>query len=198
MKKETKNHWNPKINEMPDLGHLNDKLLLDILLNIVFGGAGPNDVTARALWINYIRLVDKSVFEYKNARDSLEEYVSTPNKVIYPLFRCISHLENCIDSVKRAVFFARKMRRNKEIPEINKLPLLSDATNKKLRYFRDAIEHLENDVVENNISEDNPTMLLIRNNSITLAGEKLSYHELSEWIHELYNLAKDLKDYRDI
>ena len=90
------------------------------------------------------------------------------------------------------------MRRNKEIPEINKLPLLSDATNKKLRYFRDAIEHLENDVVENNISEDNPTMLLIRNNSITLAGEKLSYHELSEWIHELYNLAKDLKDYRDI
>lgn len=198
MKKETKNHWNPKINDMPDLGHLSDKLLLDLMLNIVFQRAGPKDITARVLWINYIRLVDKSVFEYKNARDSLEEYVSTPNEVIYPLFRCIGHLENCIDSVKRAVFFARKMRRSKESPEINKLSLLSDATNKKLRNFRDAIEHLENDIINNNISKDNPTMLLIRNSSITLAGEKLSYHELSEWIQELYNLAKDLKDYRDI
>jgi len=198
LKKETKNHWNPKINEMPDLGHLKDKLLLDLMLNIALGGAGPNDLTARALWVNYIRLVDKSVFEYKNARDSLEEYVSTPNEVIYPLFRCISHLENCIDSVKRAVSFAEKMRRNKESPGINKLSVLSIVTKKKLNYFRNAIEHLEKDVVKNNISEDNPTMLLIRHNSITLAGEKLSYHELSEWIQELYNLAKDLKDYRDI
>jgi len=198
MKKETKNHWNPKINEMPDLGHLNDKLLLDILLNIVFGGAGPNDVTARALWINYIRLVDKSVFEYKNARVSLEEYVSTPNEVIYPLFRCIGHLENCIDSVKRAVYFAGKMKKYIVSPGIKKLSILNGVTNKKLIDFRNAIEHLEKDVVKNNISEDNPTMLLIRNNSVTLAGEKLSYHELSEWIHELYNLAKDLKDYRDI
>ena len=109
MTDRNKSRWPPKNNDMPNLSHLDGKLILNQMLNAVLRRAGPSDRSVRALWLNYVRLVDQVLWEYKAAREGLQEYVETPNNMISPLFRSIAHFETCINTVRRAIQFARRI-----------------------------------------------------------------------------------------
>jgi hypothetical protein len=196
---EAHNHgrWPPKNNEMPDLSALDGKLILNQALNTMFRRAGPSDRLAKALWLNYVRLVDQTLWEYKAARESLQEYVETPNNVISPLFRTIAHLEACINTTWRAIRFARRMRRNKNSPRIDKLPVLSDTVASQIDKLRNAIEHLENKILNGAIAEGEPTTLIAKSDGIELAGIEIFYLELANWIKELHSLAESIIDYRE-
>jgi len=187
--------WPPKRNAMPDLSALDCKLILGLMLNTVFRRAGPVDRQARALWTNYVRLVDHLVWEYNIARQSLQEYIDTPNNTMSPLFRCIAHMESCINTMRRAILFARRMRNHKDSPAIDKLAILSGDVGDRLVETRNAIEHLENSILKGDIPEGEPTTLLVQSDRIGLLGNEILYSEFADWITELHKLAENLVDY---
>jgi hypothetical protein len=185
----------PTQNEMPDLSALDNKLTLNRTLNGWFRQAGLEDHQAKALWINYIRLVDQLVWEYNVARQSLQKYVDKPNDLI-SLYRCTAHMETCINTIRRAILFARRMRKHRNSPNIYKLTILSDSEGKRLIDMRNAIEHLEGYIREGKIVEGQPFFLLMQNDRVELLGEEIYYSELANWIKQLHTLANELADYR--
>lgn len=184
----------PKRCKMPDLSNLFDKNILNLILNIFFRGGGPKDHKVKALWINYIRVVDHLIREYKYAHASLKLYVTTPNNVISPLFICIGHLESCIGLMKRAIYFARKIRRGMKI---GKYSVLSSAIGDRITNLRNAIEHLDDYIIKSKISQGSPIALIVKKNSIELAGNEIYFSELAEWIKELHEIAEKLVNYID-
>ena len=193
---EKAGRWPPKSCEMPDLSNLTDKNTLGVLLGLFFRKAGPSDYQAKALWVNYIRLVDQVVREYKAAREALQLYVNTPNNVMLPLFQCIGHFESCISLMKRAIVFARRMRRHRGGPQIGKHDVLASA-GEKIINFRNAIEHLDDDILKGNVPIGSPIALMVKSDSIELTGNEIYFTDLAKWIQELHKLATDLVNYNE-
>lgn len=187
--------WPPKINEMPDLSRLEKQVSLNVALNATFRAAGPIDRNARSLWLNYIRLVDQMIWEYEAARNELQEYVDTTN--LSPLFRAIAHMETLVNTMRRAILFARRMRRHKDSPKIEKLSVLSGSAGDRLVAIRNAIEHLESTILNGEIARGEPTTLLVQSDRIELLEHEIYYVELADWATELHTLAIQLADYRD-
>lgn len=189
--------WPPKQNEMPDLSAFNRKLILGVTLNVFFRRGGPRDYHAQALWKNYIRLADQLVWEYTSAREALQEFVDTPPNTLSPLFRCIAHMETCINTMRRAILYARRMRRHQASPQIDKLKVLSGDAGDRLIDLRNAIEHLESSILKGEISQGEPTTLMVQSDRVELANITIYYSELSEWAIELHSLAEELVDYQE-
>ncbi len=191
------NRWPPKTNEMPNLLRPDTKLSLNVAFNATFRAAGPLNRKARALWINYVRLVDQLIWEYEAARDALQDYVDTPNTTLSPLFRAIAHMETLVNTMRRAILFARRMRRHKDSPQIEKLNVLSGNAGDRIVEIRNAIEHLENKILEGKITQGEPTTLLVQSDRIELLAHEIFYRELADWAIELHDLAIQLSDYQD-
>lgn len=188
--------WPPKTNEMPDLTNLHANIPC-VISNFLLQGVGPDDGNVRALWLNYIRLVDQMLWEYNAVRDALQLYIDTPNITFSPLFRAIAHMETCVNTMRRAILFARRMRNHKDSPKIDKLKVLSSNAGDRLVGIRNAIEHLENLILKGEIAEGDATTLLVQSDRVELLGNEIFYNELADWAIELHALSTQLTDYRD-
>jgi len=190
--------WPPKRCEMPDIQNLFPWNILNYMLNRTFRGAGPKDSQASSLLVGFIRLVDQSVQEYENARAALNEFVSTPNNVITPLFKASGHLETCIGAIWRAINFARRMRNDKNSPSIpRRIPVLSKTVKKPIKNIRHAIQHAEEKIMDNRIVEGDAIFLVVKSDALEIAGTEVTYTDLSNWIKELHCLASSLADYHE-
>ena len=188
----------PRSCEMPDLSELYDKVLLTLILNVWLRGRGPKDQKASIFVTSFIRLVDKTLVEYKYSRSALLEYVNTPANTMSPLFRATAHLETCIHSLKRAIRFAEHIRRDKKSPTIpQKLDVISKSAQIRITVVRDAIEHMDDRIIKGKIPKNGPVALIMKSDCLELAGEIITYIELAEWIKQLHRLALEFADYQD-
>ncbi len=91
------------------------------------------------------RLVDKAFEEYLSAREYLLEELKTKNKLAYR-FSAISHLENCINALNRAISVFGFAKSHSKINH-----LVSRNTKRKIQRLnvsdiRNAIEHIDKDI----------------------------------------------------
>ncbi len=186
----------PKQNLMPELEELHSKNSLNLILNLYLRRGGPNDKLAKGLWINYVRMVDQAIYEYHFARKYMEEFVTTDNNTISPLLRCSTHFENCIVSIRKAINFARSIRKNQAAPEIPKTELLSDRGARKIMDARNMLEHLEENLIKGKIEEGSMIMLAPEEKYLSIGSIVITYAELSVWLKELFEIAEVIKDYR--
>ena len=190
--------WPPKTCEMPDLSDLNSKASLMLILNRMFAGGGPKDSKSYALVMNFIRIVDKLVVEYESARASLSEYINTPNNVISPLLVATGECESCITTMVRAINLGRRIRRDQNGPQLARtIPVLAKAVGSRANDMRNAIEHIDGQIVKDTWVPGEPVCLLLKNDRLELIGEELEYSELAAWISQLQQLAEQLAQYRE-
>jgi uncharacterized protein Yka (UPF0111/DUF47 family) len=52
-------------------------------------------------FLNLVRVFDKTLTEYEQAREYLQRYVDS-NKKMSSFLRCVGHMENCVDSLHRS------------------------------------------------------------------------------------------------
>ena len=185
----------PKRCEMPDLSNLNSKVILTFILNAMLKGGGPRDLQAWALVISYVRLVDKAVVEYQSARAYLEEYVTTDFFHMSPVFRATGHIETCIGTLKRAIRALDRIRRDQQSPEIPKhLPVLSGQTPERITEVRDAMEHMDERILNGQL----PTieaLCLLTDDGLDFCGTRVSFTELASWVKQLHSLSESLASY---
>jgi hypothetical protein len=129
--------------QLPDLGHLFAKVTLTYMLNRYFVGGGPKHAISHARIANFIRMIDAVLEDYRNMRFTLEQYLSTPNDSISPLFFAINYAENCIGNLHRAIRLADAIRRDQHGPQVDKNELPSSLATKTIREFRNEIQHLD-------------------------------------------------------
>ena len=85
---------------MPDLSNLDFPLKRYLMLTALVGDQGLTGKQADYRR-NFVRLVDKAVAEYKEARDSIItqiEVAKNGSGNIGPMFQFTDHFENCLNS----------------------------------------------------------------------------------------------------
>ena len=109
--------------KMEDLSGL-EKLQPTLILNLVFA-QGERDISRRTALNRrlFIRLLDKAVDEYNEARDLIVaqiaegqrrlEEMTKDGRHIY-MFKLVDHMENCISSVRRILRFLDILKGNQD------------------------------------------------------------------------------------
>lgn len=187
----------PKANNMPDLSSLNTPIVPTAMLNVVLGGGRLTKPKATAYYWGFIRIVDKVVYEYQLARESLENAIAR-DKRMTSYFRCISHLETCVQSLRRAVQYLEGLKRCR-VPVDRTTRRLIESCFKEIKNIRDEIEHIDEDIHKEVVPEGEPLALIITDDekSIQIASHSLSFDRLSTVISSLYTVAQDLSRYRE-
>lgn len=197
--------WPPKRCEMPDLPDLHGKFTLGYFLNREFRNTGLQiDGPGQMQFLNFIRLLDKTLIEYRQAREHLQQYVGSDSK-LSQFFRCTDHMENCVDSLHRtflhleglkASLHKEQERPNKPLPQINRDDLPKGKDRNRIRSIRRAIQHMDRDISRGKVGEGvAPIGLNVKSDSIELDHKIIYFTELAEWIRQTCVVAEQLIDY---
>jgi hypothetical protein len=175
---------------MPDLSALSSlkKNLLAILIGM--GDAG----LSRKLGLhrrNFIRLIDKAIYEYVMARaDVLAEMEETEPLSFYG-FAFIDHMENCINATRRLLAMVEifKSERTPILPRETRLLLRS--LSQEIIDVRDVIEHMDERVQQDRIGDKESVMLAISTDrdTVTIGGDALDLVRLSETLRRLHHVG---------
>jgi hypothetical protein len=177
---------------MPDLSKLDSKNILNLMLNRWLGGQGLQADPGRMYLSNLARLIDKALREYEDARSFLNQYVNSGNKTSL-LFRCVYHMENCVEALHRAVLHAEKLRRDASTPKISKTVLPTPNAQTRLRNTRHAMLHVDEWIHKGKAGPGrSPIGLLVKSDSIQCGCEEIYFNELAEWITQVQEVTVQL------
>lgn len=103
---------------MPSVDHMFNQGMLNVLLDRAFTGLPPKlpcEFAEVGLFINLVRLIDKSLREYDAARFELMDYLSGRGTEgaglrTSPYIRAIDHIENLISALARAINCIDRLR----------------------------------------------------------------------------------------
>ena len=182
--------------QLPDLGHLFDKVSLTYMLNRCFCGGGPKDPTSHARMVNFIRIIDAVVEDYRNMRVKLEQYLSTPNNQISPLFFAINYAEHCIGNLHRAIWLADAIRRDQSGPDVHKMKLLPSLATKTVQEFRNKLQHLDEELAKGTWKPPDTHSMMLYDDRLQVYGKTIPYNDLAQWITKLHSLSENLAQYK--
>ncbi len=187
--------------EAPDLSSLKECSTL-FAVRRIFQRAGPPDYQAYGLTVNYIRLVDIAIREYESGRSMLSRFAETTRSAgLNLMFAASSHFEICVDAVKRSVNHLKKIRGHPNVPQSMKdllprnLTVLTGQVEKQITDMRDAIQHLEKDILKGQIVAGQPLCVMPEEDGLALGGHKIHFHDLARWLRELHERAEALAHY---
>jgi hypothetical protein len=190
---------------MPDLSNLSGKLTIDYFLNYAFGNTGLQiDGPGEYQFLNLIRLVDKTLLEYEQARKHLQQYVDSGNQTSL-FMRCVGHMENCIDSLHRSLLHMEGLkvslhkvreRANESLPQVAREELPKKSDRNRVKRIRHAIQHMDERIARGKAGADiAPIGLNVKSDSVELDHEEIYFTELASWIQQIYKVAVRLVRY---
>jgi len=185
--------------KIPDLSDLS-KVSLSFAFSRIFLASGPESYAQYALVMNYIRLVDLAVAEYQEGRELALRYWE-PGQSLGAMIRASGYFEACLSNVKRSLNHLKVIRSYKDFPPELKgrlprqLKVLRGSAEKQITAIRDAIQHLERDIQNLDVKQDNPICLMLEFEQLMLGNYSISYQELSEWLKELHQCATKIHGY---
>lgn len=194
--------------KMEDLSRL-EKLQPSMVLNLVFAQADKNVNLKTALHRRvYIRLVDKALDEYKEARNLIlaqieegqrsTEEMTSEGGYIY-MFKFVDHMENCISTVRRILRFLDILKGNQEglsFPRTIRRQIESLTT--PIVDVRNVVEHMEKEIQKDGIQENEPVMLKVADtqDGVIIGGQSLKFSTLSTLIKQLHGLGQNMAVWR--
>lgn len=184
--------------ELPELAGLHTKVTLNYLLNTFFRGRGPRKLRTSILVRRFIILVDQVVHEYGLARERLTEYHTTSAHVLSPLLRASGHVENCLNALRRALRFAKAIRRDRDGPPVPKaVAAILQIAYDRVTPLRNAAEHMDELILAGKLPDGAAMVPVLQNGQIELAEATIEFGELRTWVVAVHNVAVAFADWRD-
>ncbi|MEO9191406.1 MAG: hypothetical protein ABI224_15615 [Acetobacteraceae bacterium] len=146
----------------------------------------PSD--KRSYVFNFLRKTEGAIFAYKEARNALLEYVTTPRTVISPYFRSLSNFETCIAYCFQG--FQLLIKGSKQA-----LYDTNDGSDfDRLRAIHYTAKHMDERIEHGEIPKDATAPIWITNHDIEAIGKKavpasLSFNELADLLTSMSDLA---------
>ena len=75
------------------------------------------------------------------------------------------------------------------VPRPSELAILTDGVGRRVRAFRDASEHLDNDILEGRLPSKAEVGVHLGWTSAQVASQEISYGDASSWLRQLHDLA---------
>ena len=188
-------------------------------LNFLFGRSISTNYQVTALASTYVRLVEAALAEYRLAMPKLDEFWNTHTSLnLGAMHRAISHFESCLSDMHRAINCFTRLRRHKDLPKSLQLKLneqrprfVADQISDQIREMRNAIHHLEEQVMNGTIqvgepialkpdgperphaSEANQTVKTI--DRLVIGQSELLFTDVAAWLSEMGRFADKIGTY---
>lgn len=187
--------------KMPSLESLELSLRSKRQLGKILGVHGPPTTVGKQIADGYVRLVEKAILEYECSRQKLNAFLKEGYADDY--FRAQDHFETCINSLHRSILYLDRLRRLgfktsnglSFVPRPRELAVISESAQNRVRNFRDACEHLDQDIIEQKL----PPVIEI---GVHLGWERgkisdfeILYEDLANWLHQIHYFALLLRAY---
>jgi len=161
---------------------------------------------------NFIRLVDKALWEYHEAREAIlaeiaeinrsPEEMSRDGRNIY-ILTFTDHIENCINAVRRLYKLLERIKAEKQSPGLpRELRRQVETREETIVRIRGAIEHMDELILKGEAGAGKPIMAAGSENwdAVVVSSYELKFEELAmvlRTMHEiaLYLLAIKKKDH---
>ena len=193
----------PTTCEMPDLSRACPPITPSFLLQAAFFGNNGLSEKAALLRRTIVRLTDKAVGEFGEARNTVlaqldernrppEEMMRT-GRVIY-MFAFVDHMENCINACRRLLALFKHLADDLSISDRTAVhAALAHALSKDVSDFRNTIEHMEERIFSGQIG-DRPVVLALSNDSkdIEIGKHSISLASLATLITGIHTAARSL------
>ncbi len=194
--------------KMEDLSRL-EKLLPVLMLNLVFA-QGDMDIS-RHTALNrrlFIRLLDKAVDEYNEARQlvvsqiaegqrSSEEMIKD-GRHIY-MFKFVDHMENCISSVRRILRFLDILKGNQDGMTFSRtIRNQIKSITASIVDVRNTLEHMD-ERIQNDVIQENESVILKISDTqdgIMISSHAMKFSVLSALIKKLHDIGKGMAGWR--
>lgn len=194
--------------KMEDFSGL-EKLQPTLILNLVFA-QGDKDISRRTALNRrvYIRLLDKTVDEYKEARELIVAQIAegqrnveemTQNGRYIYMFKFVDHMENCISSLRRILRFLDILKGNQDGLVFSRtIRKHIESLTTPIIDVRNTIEHMDERIQNDVIQENEPIMLKITDtqDGIMIAGQSLKFSTLTTLIKKLHALGQSMVAWR--
>jgi hypothetical protein len=190
-------------------------------LNITFLGNRPDDYRSLAIVTSFVRLVEGSLVHYHLARDHVFNLWNTHTSLALGSHNLsATYFEDCINSMHRAVLCMKRIRSYPEVPaDLKSLfpakpGFTEDAAANRLRNIRDAIQHMDDNVVKGRIPERTPFMLTATGiespipdepnqtlkviDRLIIGDKAVLFADLAKWLIEMGECADVISKYRRI
>jgi len=194
--------------KMEDLSSL-EKLQPTLILNLVFA-QGDKDISRR-IALNrrlYIRLLDKAVDEYMEARELIVAQIAEGKRktdemlqngrYIY-MFKFVDHMENCISTVRRILRFLDILKSNQDGLGFSRIVRRHiESLTTPIIGVRNIIEHMDKEIQNDTIQENEPIMLKITDtqDGVMIAEQSLKFSTLNTLLRKLHTLGQNMASWR--
>jgi hypothetical protein len=185
--------------KMPHLSGL-DSLMNRLIIQALIGEPGLSQKT-RLYRRNFVRLVDKALREYHEARKLILAQIAEMNRPskemirdgrsIY-LFRFPDHIETCINAVRRLYKLLERIKAEQESPELpRELRRLVETMEATIVDTRDAIEHIDKMIQKDEIAPNRPIMAAGSENwdAVVVANEEIKFEDLAMVLRKMHEIA---------
>lgn len=180
---------------MPSLDHLEISLRSKRDLGKLLGVHAQPSGRAGQIADGYVRLVEKAILEYKEARRNLILFLA--DGTADHLHRAQDHFESFIQALHRALIYFDRLRKfgykrqdgTPFIPRPRELEVLRETVRTPVRAMRDALEHLDNDILDGTLPEESQVGPHLGWDIATLGAHKLRYADTTRWIEQLHEFA---------
>lgn len=189
--------------ELPDMPTMKP-LSLQLMLNRYFTASGAQNAQAHALVVNFVRILDMCIREYRNAHGLLTNRKADDHDLLLHDIQVASgHCEICIDRLHGAIECLTVIRGRQFVPQKMKellprtLDVISESVRCRVREFRHAIQHRAGRLQKGEPIQDHPYVVFPGQRVIALDNLRISYTELVKWIQELHECGMLLINYRE-
>jgi len=185
--------------KMPDLSGL-DSLMNRLIVQALIGEPGLSQKT-RLYRRNFVRLVDRALREYHEARelivaqiaemDRSPEEMSRDGRSIY-LFTFPDHIETCINAVRRLYKLLERIKTEKELPGLpRELRRQVETIQGTIVKIRGAIEHMDELILKGEIAVGKPVMAAGSENwdAVVVANEEIKFEDLAMVLRKMHEIA---------
>ena len=180
--------------KMPDLSGLDSPLISRLIVPILVGEPGLSR-KAQLYRRNFIRLLDKALREYHEAREAILATIAEEEEIIRRITYMIAftdHIETCINAVSRLFKLLYIIKTEKEAPTFPK-PLLKLVETKydSIANLRNAVEHMDEQIHNGEVTPGNPIMLTISKNGdyVVVSEDQMKFEDLAMVLKKMHEVA---------
>lgn len=154
----------------------------------------PDSAATSRLLLAYLVIVDKAVREYAAGRQHLIRYASDGGSDWF--VEGLGHFENCINSAKRALRLLERLGSQADVPRFDRvLRKLAQNYNQSITAVRDAIEHIDADIISPvGLLEGHPHLLSVEPNgeNLRIGEHVLSLVQLHRTLNALFRAGTEM------
>lgn len=179
--------------KMPDLSDIDSPLLPFLVVQLLVGERGLSQ-KASLYRREFIRLVNKAVREYCEAREVLLAEVAEHGRHLRP-YEFTDHIETCINAVSRLLKLLNRIKSEKASSSFpRELRKLVETHSKSVRDVRDTVEHMDELIHKGEIAPGKPIMLTCsqEGDRILVSDCELNFTDLAMVLEKMHEIAQHI------